>query len=325
MNKDGAGYAFTADGNVRIRRAVDWKDIEKQFEADFATYGKASHFLVHFRIKTHGLVDKANCHPFRMADGGALIHNGIIAIPNIPESKSDTRWFVERIVNSLPKNWQYSQEWTTMMMHMIGGASKVVCLWPDNDFLIFGESRGQWEDEHGNNVYTKKDEEPDESRQQVWYSNNSCRLPTEWELRRRRGEPEPSYYSSPPIDWRNPNPKAGDRYPVIRQPGFEPLMKDSDSSSTGSGQYRNPLADNPNWEMNANGIYERKVVAPLHTFRSEEEKGLEEKARIAALDNDEWNVECIDKLHMCPKCADQFPNRGLAYHHWLGCTREGVV
>jgi predicted glutamine amidotransferase len=91
-NPDGSGYAFVRNGKVEIRRSLKWEDIEKSFLRDMENNSE-SVFLVHHRIKSHGEVCKENCHPFRMADGGALIHNGVIPIHGIPKDWSDTRHF----------------------------------------------------------------------------------------------------------------------------------------------------------------------------------------------------------------------------------------
>lgn len=95
-----------------------------------------------------------------MRDGGAFIHNGIIDIPERPEDISDTRQFVNQIINHLPDRWERDVNWCTMVRKMIGPGSKVVALWPDGAHLILNESAGHWEEDKG-----------------VWYSNNSCNLP----------------------------------------------------------------------------------------------------------------------------------------------------
>jgi hypothetical protein len=171
-NKDGAGYAYVRDGRVEIHRSVRWDNLRTQYMADVAKYGKTSHFLIHFRIATHGPVVKDNCHPFRLEDGAAFIHNGIIPVPNseIPEDWSDTRWFVSEIMDTLPVGWQDSVTWTTMLGEMIGH-SKAVTLWPNGDYLISNESSGHWETEDGYKSLITADDE------HVWFSNYSCSLP----------------------------------------------------------------------------------------------------------------------------------------------------
>ena len=175
-NADGSGYAYVDETQtVRIRKSLKWENIRKQFENDVEKYGETSPFIIHHRIKSHGAISKENCHPFHMKDGGAIIHNGIITIPAIPEEYSDTRWFVEQIIDNLPRRWERSIEWCMMVEKMIGVNSKMVGLWPDNAYFIFNESAGHWEDDEGVRVYGRT--ESDIAKQAAWFSNASCNLP----------------------------------------------------------------------------------------------------------------------------------------------------
>lgn len=174
-NPDGSGYAFIADGKVRTRRSLNWANLRIQFEKDVVKYGATSPFLIHHRIKSHGPITKENCHPFMTADGSAFIHNGIIPLRDLPDGYSDTRWFVEHIIDQLPKNWYEDSAWCQMVAQMITSGSKAVMLLPDAQFLIFNQSAGQWENEAGVKLYGKIED----SEKAGWYSNDSCRLPAQ--------------------------------------------------------------------------------------------------------------------------------------------------
>ena len=190
-NPDGSGYSYwNPDTNkVEIVRSLNWEDIRGQFIADNKKYGDRTAFMVHFRIKSHGLVTKDNCHPFRMADGGAFIHNGIINIPGIPDGQSDTRWFVDQVINALPKDWQFDPIWATMVTAMIGNGSKAVALWEKGVWAIYHESAGRWEDADGKYASTRE-------QGHIWYSNGSCVLPSTAVLEQRKRAAENK-------DWKN--------------------------------------------------------------------------------------------------------------------------
>lgn len=163
-NKDGCGFAYVntdvyGEKRVRIKKSMD-------FETFYARYSKAveqnpnSTFLIHFRIATHGMIDKYNCHPFQINKEQAFIHNGII--PNMPndgkgDHRSDTRIFKDRILRRLPSGWDTNPA-VKYMIEAVIGASKLAVLNVDNTFSIFKEASGHWKDDiwYSNNSYTYK-------------------------------------------------------------------------------------------------------------------------------------------------------------------------
>ena len=60
---------------------------------------------VHFRMATHGRVDKANVHPFKMRGGAYLMHNGILHAyapkKGCKAKKSDSALFVQHFCNPM--------------------------------------------------------------------------------------------------------------------------------------------------------------------------------------------------------------------------------
>lgn len=148
-NPDGFGYAYKGvdiDGHDRvfIRKALSYVELETRFWDDYDRFGKDSTFLVHWRLGTHGLMNSTNSHPYRLANGGALIHNGILDIPAIPSEWSDTRWFVRSMLNKLPDNWQRSPVWVDVVHEYIGTYNKIAGLWPNDEILIVNENGGEW-------------------------------------------------------------------------------------------------------------------------------------------------------------------------------------
>jgi hypothetical protein len=137
-----------------IRKFEDVKELIPAYESDAERYGDGTAFVVHFRIMTHGMISKRNTHPHTMRDGGALIHNGMIDIPELPAGESDSRYFAREIIGAMPGGWMYDPILIAMVERYIGLNNKVVMLWPDGSHLILNEGEGHWRDG-------------------VWYSNRS--------------------------------------------------------------------------------------------------------------------------------------------------------
>jgi hypothetical protein len=174
-NPDGWGYSFVRNGKTIIRKGIGkWEDHgEADFNRDFKRYIATSAFLIHFRVRSHGEICAENSHPFHIKGGGAMIHNGVLDLPNLPANTSDTKHFVENWVSKLPAGWNKDKFWQEMMQRFIGKANKMCFLFPDGDWLILNPSAGHW------------DKEPHKS---PWFSNYSC-----------------SVYKAPVV---NTNPKA---------------------------------------------------------------------------------------------------------------------
>lgn len=60
---------------------------------------------IHFRMATHGKVNKSNTHPFRLKNRAYLMHNGVLGkytkLVDAKGTKSDTRLFVETFCNRM--------------------------------------------------------------------------------------------------------------------------------------------------------------------------------------------------------------------------------
>lgn len=92
-NPDGLGVAFAEKGNVWICKTINKAEIIPTAEA----YAKPGAVL-HFRIKTHGSIKHANCHPFPVllkSSGDSvdlvMFHNGILRFTDEKRGKNDDR------------------------------------------------------------------------------------------------------------------------------------------------------------------------------------------------------------------------------------------
>lgn len=118
----------------------------KKFNMHHATFSsllrenltKADPAIIHWRLSTSGLKDDANCHPFRLNDGGFMAHNGVISSKYAPtQMKSDTR--------VLSEAFNTSEEMYEECQKLASSANKFAIITPDNQLKIAGECYGTWE------------------------------------------------------------------------------------------------------------------------------------------------------------------------------------
>lgn len=153
-NPDGAGFAVSDGRRLTVLKGFFC------FEEFMSAYEPYREFaaLIHFRIATHGDVNKSNCHPFSLCEGRyALVHNGIIGIK--PHGKkSDTATFADAVIAPLlRKGVQHtSQALRFLVEQAIGAGNKIAIMDRIGEVQIFNESSGHWH-------------------KGIWYSNESYR------------------------------------------------------------------------------------------------------------------------------------------------------
>lgn len=142
-NSHGAGFAVVDAGNLIIRKGFFTFDAFREAFRPFANMQAA----VHFRLATHGNKDEDNCHPFVVADGLSLIHNGVLDIAcNQDKSKSDTWHYAKLILQPMAErdpDFFMRPEYVFLGGSAIRG-SKFVFLRADGEFSIWNEDSGHW-------------------------------------------------------------------------------------------------------------------------------------------------------------------------------------
>lgn len=150
-NPHGAGFAYPErDGSKVV--------IEKGFFS-FKSFWKAYRniqymqlpMLIHFRVATSGKIDKDNCHPWRIDNNHAMVHNGVLSnIGKNSESCSDTGIFVNDILIPLfESNQEFWKEngFKWLIESSIKKSNKIAIINNYGDYEIFNEQEGEWE--HG--------------------------------------------------------------------------------------------------------------------------------------------------------------------------------
>jgi Glutamine amidotransferases class-II len=165
-NPDGHGYAIvttSAPGvgeRLLVVKGLDANAVLERFAHDRATH-PAGPALFHSRLATHGRVDEANCHPFRVAgdERTVIAHNGILppgVRPNRTDPRSDTRIAADDYLPALgPLHLRRTRLKAERWM---GLANLMVLLTVDSRYrrhaYLFNEASGLWDDG-------------------IWYSNDS--------------------------------------------------------------------------------------------------------------------------------------------------------
>ena len=153
-NPDGAGFMFSNDDRLFIRKGFfDFNRFWASYTQAMIKYDNPTSIL-HFRITTHGLTDKSNCHPFRVNDNLGFAHNGIIHFVDTDKKCSDTSMFNKTILRRLPPYFYKNDSILQLIAESIGTNSKLSFLDNKGDYVIVNESAGNWKED-------------------IWYSNDT--------------------------------------------------------------------------------------------------------------------------------------------------------
>lgn len=144
-NADGIGIMSATDG---VAKFLGRKATKRALRYARRLTSRGVQHAIHFRYATHGTVDRANCHPHRMPDGGWLMHNGVMAQYAGPhgDRRSDTAIFCTTL-DDVPAQGgpERSAYWEKIGRH-IGAGNKLVVLHTDGRFEIVNATSGDWID-----------------------------------------------------------------------------------------------------------------------------------------------------------------------------------
>ena len=150
-NPDGCGFAYVnSEGNLQIEKTMEFEEFLRLYISAMED-NPDSHFLIHFRLATHGKKDVENCHPFWIDENRVMMHNGTIhkctpSYKDKEETRSDTQIFNDMILKNLPLGWEESCGISELIEDFIG-MSKVVVMDSDQNITFFNEQEGHWEND----------------------------------------------------------------------------------------------------------------------------------------------------------------------------------
>ena len=160
-NRDGSGYLFAMNGNLTIKKGFFvFNDFYDNYSRDMERFNNPVS-IIHFRITTHGITNKTNCHPFLINDGIGFAHNGMIDFVDDHKKKSDTLMFKNEILSILPDGFIFNNSIMKLIEESIG-TSKLAFLDNNGNYRIANEGLGHWNKDNT-----------------IWYSNKSyCEVRT---------------------------------------------------------------------------------------------------------------------------------------------------
>jgi glutamine amidotransferase len=151
-NPDGAGFMYAENKVLHIEKGFfSLKDFYQSYVKH-----QDKQAVLHFRIKTHGKIDKTNCHPFAINNSLGFVHNGVISGFGDTDH-SDTIGFNNKVLQPLVHKWGNLALFQDPMKDLIEsriGYSKLIFLDRHGNHNILNEQKGVWDDG-------------------IWYSNTS--------------------------------------------------------------------------------------------------------------------------------------------------------
>lgn len=155
-NPHGAGFAFAKNRKLRMAKGFFkfenfWKNFNENQEGNAA--------IVHFRFASAGVIDKRNCHPWRIDDNHAMIHNGTLwdfifenneeeedKNPN-PMNLSDTGMFNHHVLRPMFrdfKGFHRTRYGNYLLQKAMDNRSKMIILNNEGKATIIREEAGEW-------------------------------------------------------------------------------------------------------------------------------------------------------------------------------------
>lgn len=144
-NPDGFGYMYPVGNRVHIKKGyMKWNNAEKELRS---LLGKDMLLVLHFRVATHGKIDRFTCHPFpltnkvselksvRTTASVGVAHNGVVSFCASKKSGlSDTQVFIKDYLSKMDPDMLRQN----YMQDIIAEAtnSKFAIMFPDAVHLI---------------------------------------------------------------------------------------------------------------------------------------------------------------------------------------------
>lgn len=165
-NPDGFGFMYYDETLNKIIAKKSINITEDQI-VKIVNRFKDRDVCYHYRYKTHGLINNAQCHPFKVLDKQKhgvdmyFMHNGTINTVTPNKDESDTQAFNRQILKPLlskKPSLIKSPAFQTMLLHMIGKGSKLCFMFGKGEVIKINAEAGA--ERHGcwvSNEYSFRD------------------------------------------------------------------------------------------------------------------------------------------------------------------------
>lgn len=126
-NGDGFGIMYADKGTLHTFRGVL---SDEDMVREYTRRAAGRECILHWRQATHGEVNEANAHPFRVGSV-AVVHNGMLDVGCPVRGMSDTWHLVEHLIGPTARHEPdrlFTAEWQSVVGGMIGTGNKLVIL-----------------------------------------------------------------------------------------------------------------------------------------------------------------------------------------------------
>lgn len=146
-NPDGYGMMIAEDEGLYYHKDVKNFD---DFWTMWRSFDREKPRAIHFRRKTHGLLNQENCHPF-FPEGGefGFMHNGVINVPEVYKNMNDTYNFMMQKIIPFVKRYPdiIEEDFFYKMLEEQTTSSKLLFLTRAGNYHITNTS--MWHTAHG--------------------------------------------------------------------------------------------------------------------------------------------------------------------------------
>lgn len=142
-NPDGFGAIVKRGDTVEVLKSVGTlEEIIALYDREVAGHEA----VIHFRMKTHGEIDLANCHPYEVMPGLWMAHNGILSTGNAKDPKmSDTYHYINDFLRPLLErdpDLLYQVSFQKLVAGHIGSSNKFAFMDSSGRTIIINEASG---------------------------------------------------------------------------------------------------------------------------------------------------------------------------------------
>lgn len=160
-NSDGFGAIVKkTNGTIEVIKSIGTlAEIEDLYYDQVA----CNEAVIHFRMKTHGEIDIANCHPYEVVPGIWMAHNGVLRTGNAKDPKMSDTWhyiqdYLKPMLQAHPE-LMTNEGFINFVGDHIGPSNKFALMNEKGDVSIINRESGYDFWDLGNQDLT------------VWYSN----------------------------------------------------------------------------------------------------------------------------------------------------------
>ena len=142
-NPDGFGVMYGDGKKIHVTKSLG---SAKEIADLYRDIAEGRECIIHYRMKTHGNVDTANCHPYRITDELWVAHNGILSASNpLRPEMSDTWHLIEYIIKPIAEtnpDLIFDPDWQKYLGALIGSSNKLGFAHADGRFAIINRKSG---------------------------------------------------------------------------------------------------------------------------------------------------------------------------------------